>query len=134
VALTHRGDPFSQPSGSSAFWADALAGLNLEPKGADRIAPALAPSGSVFLLNRSITARVDFGKRARPPALRPSHLGRMGVRLRRAVEGLRNATLHQTSFDRAAEASAPKARPIPAWAVGPGCWSLDILRHREAVI
>ena len=44
----------------------------------------------------------------------------MGVRLRQAVEGLRNATLHQTSFDRAAEASAPKARPIPAWADGPG--------------
>ncbi|MGO9199978.1 MAG: hypothetical protein ACLQM8_05495 [Limisphaerales bacterium] len=30
----------------------------------------------------------------------------MGVRLRQAVEGLRNATLHRTSFDRAAEASS----------------------------
>jgi hypothetical protein len=35
-----------------------------EPKGADRIAPALAPSGSVFLVNRSTTTRARFGKRA----------------------------------------------------------------------
>ena len=39
------------------FSADALAGLNFEPTGADRIAPAPAPSGSVFLVNRSITIR-----------------------------------------------------------------------------
>jgi len=40
------------------------------------MAPALAPSGSVFLVNRSITTRVGFGKRARSPALRPSRLRR----------------------------------------------------------
>ena len=43
-----------------------------EPKGAGGIAPGLAPSGSVFLVNRSITTRVRFGKRVRSPALRPS--------------------------------------------------------------
>ena len=72
----HRGDPFSQPYGSSAFSADALAGLNFEPKGAERMAPAPAPSGSVFLVNRSPTTHAGFVKRARSPALRPSRQGR----------------------------------------------------------
>ena len=35
--------------------------------------PGPAPSGSVFLGNRSLTTRLDFGKRVRSPALRPSH-------------------------------------------------------------
>ena len=36
------------------------------------MAPALAPSGSVLLVSRSITTRVGFGNRVRSPALRPS--------------------------------------------------------------
>jgi hypothetical protein len=71
AGLARRGDPFSQPSGSSAFLADALAGLiRTERSGPDVSCPA--PSGSVFLVNRSITTRVGFGKRVRSPALRPS--------------------------------------------------------------
>ena len=71
MGWAHRGDPFSQPSGSSAFLADALAGLiRTERSGPDVSCPA--PSGSVFLVNRSITTRVGFGKRVRSPALRPS--------------------------------------------------------------
>ena len=46
MGLSHRGDPFSQPHGSSAFSADAVAGLNFEPKGADRIAPTRLNSPS----------------------------------------------------------------------------------------
>ena len=46
--------------------------LNFEPKGADGIVSCPAPSGSVFLVNRSITTRARFGKRVRSPALRPS--------------------------------------------------------------
>jgi hypothetical protein len=42
-----------------------------EPKGAGRTAPALAPSGSVFLVNQVIATRVGFGKRVRPPVRRP---------------------------------------------------------------
>jgi len=40
------------------------------------MAPALAPSGSVFLVNRSLTTRAGFVNRARSPALRPSRQGR----------------------------------------------------------
>src|SRR5437016_4099583 len=43
VGWSHRDDPFSQPSGSSAFWAYVLAESNFEPKGADRTSPALLP-------------------------------------------------------------------------------------------
>ena len=71
AGLARRGDPFSQPSGSSAFLADALAGLiRTERSGRDVSCPA--PSGSVFLVSRSITTRARFGKRVRSPALRPS--------------------------------------------------------------
>jgi len=45
VGWAQRGDPFSQPSGSSAFLADALAGLiRTERSGPDVSCPA--PSGS----------------------------------------------------------------------------------------
>jgi hypothetical protein len=71
VGPAHRGDPSSQPYSSSPFWADALAGLNFEPEGADRIAPALAPSGSVFLVNRAITTRVGLANARVHRACRP---------------------------------------------------------------
>ena len=47
-ACARRGDPFSQPSGSSAFWADVLADPHFEPKGADRTSPALLPPARFF--------------------------------------------------------------------------------------
>ena len=48
AGLARRGDPFSQPSGSSAFLADASGGLiRTERSGPDVSCPA--PSGSVFL-------------------------------------------------------------------------------------
>jgi hypothetical protein len=43
AGLARRGDPFSQPSGSSAFWAYVLAEPHFEPKGADGTSPALLP-------------------------------------------------------------------------------------------
>jgi len=72
VGCAHRDDPFSQPSGSSAFWADVLAESNFEPKGADRTSPALLPparfSWSTVLLPHALV----LGKRVRSPTLRPS--------------------------------------------------------------
>jgi len=58
AGLARRGDPFSQPSGSSAFLADALVSPEFEPKGADGIAPALLPparfSWSTILLPHAL--------------------------------------------------------------------------------
>jgi len=46
-----------------------------EPKGAYRIAPGPAPSGSVFLVNRSTTRRVAFGKRVHQSCAHPATSG-----------------------------------------------------------
>jgi hypothetical protein len=92
-ASARRGDPFSQPYGSSACRAGEGVGPYFEPKGADRSVPAPAPYGSVFLVNRSITTRARFGKRLCSPSLRPPRMlsGPENLRCRAAFIQLKRA-------------------------------------------
>ena len=64
-SLARRGDPFSQPSGSSNVLSRCLPGPTFEPKGADRNSPALLPPARFSWSTASITTRVSLGKRAR---------------------------------------------------------------------
>jgi hypothetical protein len=60
-----RGNPFSQPSGSSNILSRCLPCPTFEPKGADRNSPALLPPARFCWSTVSITTRVSLGKRAR---------------------------------------------------------------------
>jgi hypothetical protein len=72
VGRAQRGDPFSQPSGSSACWADVLTASTFEPKGADQIAPALLPPARFSWSGMLLPDALVFDKRAGSPARRPS--------------------------------------------------------------
>jgi hypothetical protein len=73
AGLARRGDPFSQPSGSSAFAADVLAEPHFEPKGADGTSPArLLPArfswSAVLLPHAPVLASVCVHQRCAHPA------------------------------------------------------------------
>ena len=73
AGLARRGDPFSQPSGSSAFWADVLAAPHFEPKGADGTSPARLPPArfswsAVLLPHAPVLASVCVHQRCAHPA------------------------------------------------------------------
>jgi hypothetical protein len=71
VGWAQRGDPFSQPSGSSALRADVLAESNFEPKGVDRMNPAPASLRLGFVGQRLFTPAASVWQAALALALRP---------------------------------------------------------------
>jgi hypothetical protein len=64
-------DPFSHPSGSSAWRAGVPIQFSNRKERTGLLSPWLPPA-RFFLVNCSITTRVRFGKRVRSPTLRPS--------------------------------------------------------------
>jgi len=106
AGLARRGDPFSQPSGSSAFWADVLAEPHFEPKGAGGTSPARLPPArfswsTVLLPHASVLASVCVHQRCAHPAT--------GGTRKRSVPGRVHSIPKSSGFP---EARPPGANPF----------------------
>ena len=106
AGLARRGDPFSQPSGSSAFWADVLAEPHFEPKGAGGTSPARLPPArfswsTVLLPHVSVLASVCVHQRCAHPAT--------GGTRKRSVPGRVHSIPKSSGFP---EARPPGANPF----------------------